>query len=247
MKRMLFSAGLLLAVAGGALIWLAAITPWHTDADAYFAGLNAIRDRLYGDERGDFDVASDAFHALQDKYRTTKWLYADLGYAAVAWAALLAAMAVFRPNGQGTRSLWSVLSVTLAGAGLMVVGVIASGVQSIGREQVPVWADTPIFLLVAMNLAVVFIPLMLALAMSPLIFTKRQPAGLFALKGRGWVTSLITTLIYAPPIALGAVTLIAIVEPGGWAFSTGGALLIGSMLNARAVWLGRSPQAQPLP
>lgn len=246
MKKILFGAGLLLAVAGGVLIWLAAITPWHTDADAYFAGLNAIRDRLYGSESGDFDVASDAFHALQDQYRTSKWLYADLGYAAVAWSLLLGATAIFRPNGIGTRRWWLMGVATLLGSSLLVIAVIASGLQSMMRQQVPIWADSiGIVLMGAQSVAVVFIPLMLAFALSPLVFTTRQPVGLLALKGRGWTTSIITTLLYAPPIALGVLAQIGIAEAGSWAWSSGGALLVWAMLNARSVWLGQDQQ--PLP
>jgi hypothetical protein len=62
------------------LLWLAAATPWHTDSNAYFAELQrAARpcsicasptpSRLQGGDR--------RLLALQNKYATRKWLYAD--------------------------------------------------------------------------------------------------------------------------------------------------------------------------
>ena len=83
LMRLLAIMAILLAVLGGVSIYHAAVTPWHTDSDAYFAGLKAINTRLYANEDMDFEAASQAFHTLQDDYRTPKWLYADLGYLAV--------------------------------------------------------------------------------------------------------------------------------------------------------------------
>jgi hypothetical protein len=53
----LLSLGLLLA--GGVLLWLAAVTPWHSNSEAYFAELAALRAHLYMREPGmaDFKAA----------------------------------------------------------------------------------------------------------------------------------------------------------------------------------------------
>ncbi|MFC7380435.1 hypothetical protein [Brevundimonas sp. GCM10030266] len=72
---------------GAGLLAVAATTPWHTDSDAYFAGLGAIREGLYS-ETPDFSAASEAFKELQSQYRTSKWVWADFGYAAAAGSRL---------------------------------------------------------------------------------------------------------------------------------------------------------------
>ena len=164
-------AALLLAVLGAGLVAMAATTPWHTDADAYFEGLKSIRASLYDDRAGPggmdaFDRASRDFHALQDRYATLKWLYADLGYAAVAWSLLLyvAATVGWRP----TRRATVVLPVSLAAVALLVIGLIAAAFQSLGRGQIPDWADTLAIPLVgAIGAGIVLLPLVLALALAP--------------------------------------------------------------------------------
>lgn len=244
-ERRLAWAALLLAVLGGGLIAMAATTPWHTDADAYFEGLKGIRASLYGD-MGDaggmdaFDRASRDFHALQDRYETPKWLYADLGYAAVAWSLLLyiAALVGLRP----TRRAIIVIPVSLAAVGLLVIGLIAAAFQAVGRQQVPDWADTLAIPLVgAVGLGIVLLPLVLTLALTPILFTRRAPVVLWSVVGRGWATSLVVSLIYLAPAALAVLAVLVAWQPGGWAISTGGAILLWLLLNARATWLGRAP------
>lgn len=249
----LAGAALVLVILGAGLVAIAAATPWHTNSDAYFAGLNAIRSRLY-ETNGtlDFDAASDAFHALQDQYRTLKWLYADLGYSALAWGVLALVVAFFRSGGGGrmtTRSGLLVSLATLAGLGLLLTGLMASGLQPMGREQIPEWADSfAIVLFGALALTAVIAPVVLALALWPAAFTRREPASLFAARGRGWLTSVVITVVYLLPIAGAAVLLISVGQTAGWAASTGGALLLWSLLNARAIWLGPSADRdQPLP
>jgi hypothetical protein len=244
--RWIARAALVLVVLGGALIAAAAMTPWHTDSDAYFEGLNSIRASLYGGmgasvEMDSFDRASRDFHALQDRYETSKWLYADLGYAAVSWALLLIVVAVVNPTVGGDRRWRVVVPASLAAVALTVVGVAASAFHLSGRQQLPEWSDTlAIPLMGAAGLGMVLLPAVLCLALAPLVFTRRVPVGLWSMRGRGWGTAIPVSLIYLGPALLGALALVTILEAGGWAISTGGAILLWLMLNARAVWLGRT-------
>lgn len=250
--RWLARTALLLVLIGGGLIAIAAAMPWHTDSDAYFAGLNAIRGRLY-ETNGtlDFDAASDAFHSLQDQYRTLKWLYADLGYSALSWGVLALTVAFIRNDGEGrltTRSGLLTSLATLAGLGLLLTGLLASGLQPMGREQIPEWADSfAIVLFGALALMAIIAPTVFALALWPVVFTQRQPAPLLAASGRGWMTSVIVTVVYLVPIAGAAVLLISVGQTAGWAASPAGALLLWSLLNARAIWLGQSANTPALP
>lgn len=232
---------------------MAQATPWHTDAEAYFEGLTRIRAGLYGGAEGSlgmdsFDRASRDFHALQDRYGTSKWLYADLGYAALAWALLLAVAGVVNPTLSAVRRWLVVVPASLAAVVLTVVGVAASALHLSGRQQLPEWSDTlAIPLMGAAGLGVLLLPVVLSLTLAPLIFTRRKPASLWSLRGRGWGAAILISLIYSGPIVLGALALATIPEAGGWAISTGGAILFWLMLNARAVWLGRKADASALP
>ena len=108
------------------------------------------------------------------------------------------------------------------------------------------WADSVgIVIFGAIGMGMLLVPMLVVCALAPLLFTRREHAGLLAVKGRGWATSVVATIFYLPWLALGALMQIGVMEAGGWAFSPGGALLLAAMLNARSVWLGRS--AQPLP
>lgn len=249
-RRKLMAVALMLAVLGGCLIALALTTPWHTDADAYFEGLSRIRANLYGASESasmdSFDQASSAFHALQDRYRTSKWLYADLGYAAIAWSLLLLIVAAIHPTLRADRRIILILPASLTAVGLMVVGVAASAMHAFERRQLPEWSDTmAIPLMGSVGLGLLLLPLVLSLALAPLIFTRRRPTVLWALRGRGWGTAIPLGLIYLTPILFGALSLATIPEAGGWAISTGGAILLWLMLNARAIWLGGSEEPQP--
>lgn len=251
-RRGLIVGAVVLALLGGGLIALAAVTPWHTDADAYSEGLSRIRADLYGPTGSigmdSFDRASSAFHALQDRYRTAKWLYADLGYAAVAWSLLLLVVSGIHPTLRADRRIALVLPAALAAVALMVVGLAASALHLSSRRELPEWSDTlAIPLAGAFLLGLLLLPVVLSLALAPAIFTRRLPAPLWALRGRGWGTAIPVSLIYLAPILLGALTLIGIPDAGGWAVSTGGAILVWLMLNARAIWLGRAPDASALP
>tara|TARA_R110001606_G_scaffold71247_1_gene163033 strand:+ start:31579 stop:32376 length:798 start_codon:yes stop_codon:yes gene_type:complete len=242
-----FGVAVLLLAAGVGLVGLAAITPWHTDSDAYFAGLAAIQRGLSEVEGASYQVASAAFHALQDQYRTLKWVYADFGYSALAWGVLFLGGAAARWSHKGPMSSRSgilVSMVTLAGLGLLFTGLLASSLQLYHREQLPPWADTlgiPLFGAVAT--IVVLGPVIAVLTLSPVLFTRRRPAPLFSVRGRGWLTSIIVSLIYLLPLAGAVVLLLSVAETGGWAASIAGVLLGWALLNARATWLGHRPAA----
>ena len=153
-----------------------------------------------------------------------------------------------RPTLRPTRGWILPTLATLAGVGLIVVNVVASASHGMGRWQVPIWADSiGIVYYGAMAMAVFLLPAAIVLTLSPILFTRREPGSLLALKGRGWVSSTIWTLIYLGPLGL-CLGLIAIgFQAGGWAGSPGGAILLWALLNARAIWLGCKPEPQPLP
>ena len=246
-KRLVWLA-LLLFGAGVLLVALSAATPWHSDPTAWSAGLEALRDQVHSSEAPDYDAASSAFDSLQLRYATSKWLYADLGYSSLAWAALILAVTVVRRERRGltTRRWLPIVGATLLALALLLTGMLASAFQSVGRGMAPEWADTlaiPIF--GAMASVMLLVPVALALTLSPVIFTRRRPAPLFAL-GQGWVGGFVASLIYLLPIAAAALLLGTVAEAGGWATSPAGGLMLWLFLNARATWLGVSP-AKALP
>jgi hypothetical protein len=233
-------AGLLLMVGAG-LLALAAATPWHSDAEAYFAGLAVIRQRLYADQIS-FDAASDAFHDLQRRFRTAKWLLADYGYVAVAWGLLAGAAGLARPDRTAllsTRRWWMILGVTILGVCLLSGGFLAASLQLIGRQQIPEWADTLAIAMMGTGVVLLLcLPIFLAFALAPLVFVRRPAAPLWTI-GTGWLRPLVVSLIYLPPIAFSLFLITALAAgPGGWAISVSGALLTWAMLNSRALWLG---------
>lgn len=246
-------ASVVMACIGAGLIVMAVSTPWHTDPDAYFEGLAQIRAELYDDTTvragtGGFSEASRDFHALQDRYRTSKWLYADLGYAGLAWALLALVTSVLNPRLAPDRRWIVVLPTSLAAVGLLVVGVVASALHPFERRQLPEWADTlAIPLMGAGVIGLMLLPVVLALSLAPIIFTRRAPARLSAVRGRSWLVSAPITLVYVVPAILGLLCLATIPSAGGWAVSTGGAVLVWLMLNARAIWLGRTPETSAAP
>ena len=239
-----------LALVGIGLLALAWTTPWHSDGPAYFAALDGIREGL-GSSPGpaDYQAATVRFDQLQDQYRTPKWRYADLGYAALAWAVLLGVVFLLRrrfaATGWTTRRALVTTLPTVAGLGLLLLGVLASAWHPIRRHQVPDWLDTfATAQFGAFALIAVIGPIVLALALLPIFFTKREPGPPWMLRGRGWGASALFSLIYLPAVLGAAIVLLSAIQPGGWAASTGAGVILWSMLNGRAIWLGRAP-AQP--
>lgn len=239
-----------LAVAAAALLAVAALTPWHTDADAYFAGLKAIRAEVYGTGEGvgDFNAASRDFHALQERYRTLKWVYANLGYAAGAWALVLALVSLAPGMLRPTRRPIPILGACGVATMLMVLAGVAGSLQMLGREQLPEWADSvAIPITGGIVFGTLFLPVVLACAIAPVVFTRRDPTHLTAVRGRNWTTSALASLLYLPLLALGGSTIALFWQTGGWLLSPAGAIVLWLALNARAIWLGERPAATALP
>jgi hypothetical protein len=240
-------AGLLLAVGAGALT-MAAITPWHSDSDAYFAGLGVIRENLYSGEL-DFEAASNRFHDLQDRYRTAKWLWADYGYAAIAWGVLAGLVAARRSGRRAplTSRSWLLVTGTLiAGLGLLYVGLLAGALQPMARQQVPEWADSVAIPIMGATFSIVLLaPVYLLSTLTPLFF-RQTPAALFT-TGVGWLGGVVISLIYLLPVGLAFFMILMLVGgAGGWAVSSAGWLLGWAALNGRAIALG-APRASLLP
>lgn len=243
-RGLLWFAPVLAAGLGMIFVAAAAMTPWHTDSDAYFAGLNAIRDGLYDGGGYDFARASAAFHDLQDRYATPKWLFADIGYSLLAWAALLMMVvwaAIIRGEGaltRSTRRFWPVAGFTLLALALLLLSLVADALHGMGREQVPEWGDSVGVVYMAATAAVMFfVPLILLLALSPLLPVTRAGASIFRLprlRGR----DIAVTVLYAGPCLVAVLFLFGFGQPGGWAVSPLGAILLWLFLNARALWIG---------
>ncbi len=250
---LLIAAGLI--VAGAALLALAWATAAYTDHQAYAAALDALRQSLGADPSpADHAEATGRFVALQEQYRTAKWAYADAGYAALAWGVLIIMALRARRRvaavGWASRRALLVTLPMIAGLGLVLFGLIMSAWQPAQRQQLPDWHEG---LNLAFFSAFAFIgliaPFVIAFALSPIFFSRRVPAAPWTLRGsRSWAGAAVITGLYLPPI-LGALVLIAsALQPGGWAASAGGAILMWSLLNGRAIWLGaRSRPERNLP
>lgn len=239
------AAAIVLAATGAAFVALAARTPWHSDNDAYFAVLGAIRDSVQRDvpQAEQLERATAAFHAAQRSFATRKWLYADIGYGLFAWGVTVALLALVTAR-RGWRVLWrstrSALSVAiLAVLGLVAVaaGLLAGGVlHPYGRLLVPEWSHTaaiPIF--GSFALIFLLIPLVLALAGAPFLFGRREAISLFTLKTPAPIRNMAATIVYALPFAFFLLLAVRPFATGGWALSPGGAMLAWLCLNGRAL------------
>ena len=132
--------------------------------------------------------------------------------------------------------------MTVAGLGLLLLGVLASAWHPIRRHQVPDWLDTfATAQFGAFALIAVIGPIVVGLALAPIFFTRREPGPPWTLRGRGWGASALFSLIYVPAVLGALIVLPSAIQPGGWAASTGAGLILWSMLNGRAIWLGRDP------
>jgi len=235
----------ILLITGAVMVVLAFLTPQYTDPLSYATGFDALQAELYGSTDPDFGAASEAFHQLQDRHHTAKWFYADMGYAALAWAALVLMAASARKHGWisvrwTTRSAGVLIVTCLLAVMLTTVGVIASAFQAYTRAELPPWADSlAIPLMGALGFSPILLGVLGLLSLAPLALRQR-PASLFALRGRGHGSSVLVTLVYLPPLLLAGSGLLSVADSGGWALSTGSALMCWLILNGRAIWLGEN-------
>lgn len=249
--RVIAALCLLLLVAGALLAWLAAVTPWHTDSKAYFAELHALRGLLYFGEPqlADFKQDTVRFGALQAKYATHKWLYADLAYSCLSLAAFLAVVAGLAAR-FGTRLLTTqrnaliVLGVTLLALLATLAGLAADPLHRMYREQLPEWSDAIAIPLAGAVVAMIPIALVtLALVIKPLIVRRRARGPLLILsRPPHWQASL-ANLVYGLPLAFAVFLLTSFASRGGWALVPAGLLLLWLFLNARALWI--VPKEEP--
>lgn len=243
--RVTAAIALVLLLAGAALLWLAAATPWHTDSNAYFAELQRLRAMLYfGQPDADtFKHASARFAALQTQYATRKWLYADIAYACFSLgvcAAILAALALrFGQRLLRTqKSAWVVLGVTLAALAATLAGLAADPLHRFYREQLPEWSDAIEIPLAGALVAMIPIAtIALLLVLPPLIARRRASGPLLVFTRPPHWPSILANTVYALPLAFAVFLITSFASRGGWALAPAGLMLMWLFLNARALWI----------
>ena len=245
----LLALGLLLA--GGVLLWLAAVTPWHSNSEAYFAELAALRAHLYMREPGmaDFKAATTAFMALQAKYATHKWLYADLAYASLSLGLCLFGLTglVARFGDRLLRTQANalvVIGVTLLALAATLTGLWADPWHRFYREQLPEWSDALAIPLAGAVVAMIPISLVTAvLALTPLIARRKARGPLLVLSRPPHWPATVANLVYALPLAFAAFLLTSFASRGGWALVPAGLMLLWLFLNGRALWIAPKGEA----
>ena len=242
---------LTLLLAGGVLLWLAAVTPWHSNSDAYFAELRALRGALYfGDPDPEaFRRATVRFDALQAKYATRKWLYADLAYASFATGAVLAVVAGLAARFGARllttqRNAFVVIGVMLAALVATLVGLAADPLHRMYREQLPEWSDAIAIPLAGAVMAMIPIGLItVVLALTPLIARRQARGPLLVLSRPPHWPATIANLVYALPLAFAVFLLTSFASRGGWALIPAGLMLLWLFLNGRALWIAPKEKA----
>jgi hypothetical protein len=243
--RVIAALALVLLLAGGVLLWLAATTPWHSNSDAYFAELRALRGALYFGDPGPeaFKRATMRFDALQLKYATHKWLYADLAYASFATCAVLAIVAGLAARFGARlltvqRNAFIVIGVTVLALVATLAGLAADPLHRMYREQLPEWSDTLNIPLAGAVVALIPIGLVTALlALTPLIFRRGARGPLLVLSRPPHWPATIANLVYAMPLAFAVFLLTSFASRGGWALVPAGLMLLWLFLNGRALWI----------
>lgn len=233
--------GLLAAI----FLVLSAQTPTYSNAAAYLAD----RNRIAADT---LDQLSDQFFALQKRYATHKWLFADIGYAFSAWAGVALALTLLAWRTGWGRLVRSVRHPATLAALLVLAllayfaGMAAVPVHSVRRGQIPPWMDgftMPI--LNAMTAMLIIAPIAAALILAPLFRRAQSDLSLLGPSPKGRPISwTIVTLVYLGPIGLFALITALPFDTGAWAGSPGAAVLLWLMLNARALWLAPKRPAQ---
>jgi hypothetical protein len=239
----LLSLGLLLA--GAVLLGLAALTPWHSDSNAYFNELQRIRGKLYFGQPGaeDFRQATLRFNSLQVRYATHKWLYADLGYSCLTLAAcaggVAALVARFGARLLRTqRSAWVLLGVTVLALVATLAGLAADPLHRFYREQLPEWSDTLNIPLAGALVAMIPLTTITLLLVAPPLVLRRRASGplLVFTRPPHW-PSILANAVYGLPLAFAVFLISSLASRGGWALAPAGLMLLWLFLNARALWI----------
>lgn len=243
--RVIAVLSLILLLAGGVLLWLAAITPWHTDSNAYFGQLQRLRAVLYFGQPSaeDFKQATARFGALQVQYATRKWLYADIGYACLTLAAcagvIAALVARFGARLRRTqKSAVIVLAVTVLALVATLTGLAADPLHRFYREQLPEWSDTLEIPLAGAIVAMIpLTAITLLLVVPPLVLRRRVSGPLLVFTRPPHWPSILVNFVYGLPLAFAAFLVSSFASRGGWALAPAGLMLLWLFLNARALWI----------
>ncbi|WP_165186225.1 hypothetical protein [Caulobacter soli] len=249
--RLTAAIALILLLAGAVLLWLAAVTPWHTDSNAYFAALQRLRATLYfgQPDAETFKRATVRFAALQTQYATHKWLYADVAYACFSLglcAAIVAGLAL-RFGAQllrTQRSALVVLGVTVLALAETLAGLAADPLHRFYREQLPEWSDALEIPLAGALVAMIPIATVtLLLVLPPLVFRRRSSGPLLVFTRPPHWPAILANAIYALPLAFAAFLLTSFASRGGWALAPAGLMLLWLFLNGRALWIAPKEEA----
>lgn len=243
--RVIAVLSLLLLLAGVVLLGRAAATPWHTDSNAYFAELRQLRGALYfgAPDAEAFKQATARFGALQAKYATHKWLYADLAYACFSLGVCAAIVAVLtaRFGARLLRTQRNVLvvgGVALLALATILAGLAADPLHRFYREQLPEWSDALEIPLAGALVAMIPIATVtLLLALPPLIFRRRSAGPLLVFTRPPHWPSIAANAVYALPLAFAVFLLTSVASRGGWALAPAGLMLLWLFLNGRALWI----------
>lgn len=248
--RVIAVLSLILLLSGVVLLWLAAVTPWHTDAKAYFLELKTLRATLYfgQPDAETFRQATLRFGALQAKYATHKWRYADLAYACLSAGACLAVITALALRFgarllRTQRSAVIVLGVTLLALGATLVGLAADPLHRLYREQLPEWSDAIEIPLAGVLVAMIPIAtITLLLVAPPLIFRRRAGGPLLVFTRPPHWPAILANTLYALPLAFAVFLVTSFASRGGWALVPAGLMLLWLFLNGRALWI--APKAE---
>jgi hypothetical protein len=239
LRRGLWGLVALLVGVGVGLLVLSAFTPVYTDPVGYERAQDAVREAYNSGAMG-HEAATTQFFAVLDRFETRKWIWLDAGASALAWAGLVALALIatrFAGGQMTTRRFVVVLPVTALALGALFVGLVMTAFLPFDRVQLPEWSDTlAIPIMSAVSLVMLLTPIIGLYVIPPLFRRRAAPAGLLR-PGRGWTATVLTTLIYLPPLALALFLLVGALDPGGWVLTVAAGLLIWLLLNARALWL----------
>jgi hypothetical protein len=233
---------LLLLLLGMVLLLVATQTPAYRDVQGFEAEIERINQAY---ESTGADAASSAFHAAHDRFGTVKWLLADLGYACLAWAVLLAAV-FWRARRKGWRGIthtqrgWPVPLLLILSLALLWIGFIAGGVQPLIRGQIPWWADSLGVLYIQItSIMVLVIPLM-AIPVLLGLLRRVPPFPLLARPTAPYWRTILVSVIFLPVLLVSVLLALEPWSTGGWASSPAGAVLAWLLLNSRGLLIAPS-------